>query len=151
MTTYIVTRHEGAMTWMAAEFQPEDDRPQDGEEAVWLTHLEAGRIREFGPGDRVAGVLPINLAADVCLKGAEYWHLSMDVPSEHRGRELTAEEMDDFGAKLVRYAVQPVDDYRMVCERSRDMPGVFSRVWTEPAGKGPQGRHPRFVEEGEVS
>ena len=45
-------------------------------------------------GDTVIGTLPVNLAAEVCARSARYLHLSLEVPREVRGRDLTADEMN---------------------------------------------------------
>ena len=42
----------------------------------------------------VAGALPVHLAAQICSAGSRYFHLEMNVPSGHRDRELTADEME---------------------------------------------------------
>lgn len=56
-----------------------------------------------GPGDTVIGNLPISLIATLNAKGADYLHLEMSVPFEYRGVELSVEQMEGFGAKLVPY------------------------------------------------
>lgn len=65
-----------------------------------MTHL----VGVGGPV-RIIGTLPVNLAAEVCEAGGEYWHLTLNVPPEARGRELTAEEMTKFGARVERMHV----------------------------------------------
>jgi CRISPR-associated protein Csx16 len=57
------------------------------------------------PGDTVAGTLPVQVAAEVCRKGARYLHLSLDLPASARGRELSADEMESFGARLEDFTV----------------------------------------------
>lgn len=52
-------------------------------------------------GNVVIGTLPANLVADVCDKGARYFHLTLDLPLVYRGRELSAAEM---GARLEEYS-----------------------------------------------
>ena len=90
MTTYFVTRHAGAMEWAA----------EHGIAAVPVTHLDTAIIKT---GDTVIGTLPVNLIAEINTKGARYFHLAMDVPEQHRGRNLTAGEMNAFGAVLEEY------------------------------------------------
>ena len=60
------------------------------------------------PGDVVAGTLPVNLAAEVCARGARYLNLSLDLPLHARGRELDAEDMHRYGARLEEYTVRRV-------------------------------------------
>ena len=93
MTTYFVTRHPGARDWAAAEGLTVDRV---------IGHLDPAII---APGDIVVGSLPVNLAAGVCARGAAYLHLSLDLPAELRGRELSAEQMRTCGARLERYVV----------------------------------------------
>jgi CRISPR-associated protein Csx16 len=98
MTTYFITRHPGAIAW-AEQHGVHVDRQ--------IAHLDIDLIR---PGDTVIGSLPVNMAADVCERGAAYIHLSLRIPEPWRGRELTAEQMTAFGAKLECYQLQKTDD-----------------------------------------
>jgi len=94
MTTYLITRHEGAKQWVEEEGISVDAQ---------LDHLEIDQVR---PGDVVLGSLPVNLAAEVCARGGRYFHLSLELPYEARGRELTAEDMRRFGARLEEFWVR---------------------------------------------
>lgn len=97
MTTWFVTRHPGAIEWAARQGLKVDRL---------LDHLDPADIR---PGDSVIGILPVNLAAEVCARGGRFFNLSLDLPPEARGRELTAEELETYGARLEEYLVtQPV-------------------------------------------
>ena len=86
--TFFISRHPGAIEWatrhgiMGAELVPHFD-PEEVE-----------------PGDVVIGTLPINLVAEVNRRGGIYQHLSMDLPADARGKELTADDMDQYGARL---------------------------------------------------
>jgi len=93
MTTFLVTRHKGAVEWARAQ----------GIEAQHVTHLDTGTIK---PGDHVLGTLPVSEVAVVCAHLGRYFHLVLDLPTEARGMELTAQDMDDYGAKLVEYDVR---------------------------------------------
>jgi CRISPR-associated protein Csx16 len=53
----------------------------------------------------VLGTLPVNLAAEVCERGGRYLHLSLDLPPEFRGRELTPADMQRFGARLEEFSI----------------------------------------------
>lgn len=99
MTVYFITRHPGATAWAAECGLRVDHR---------LTHLEAEVLAILRPGDVVAGILPVNLAAAVCARGARFLSLSLDLPPEARGRELDALEMCLYGARLEEYRVQSV-------------------------------------------
>ena len=94
MTTFFVSRHPGAIQWAAQEGFKVDQL---------VTHLDTSLIR---PGDTVLGSLPVNMAAEICAQGARYFHLSLDLPAELRGKELTPEDMRQCGARLEEYDVR---------------------------------------------
>ena len=54
-------------------------------------------------GDNVIGTLPINLVAEVNARGGHYFHLTLEIPADARGKELTANDMRQFGARLEGY------------------------------------------------
>ncbi|MCL2877087.1 MAG: CRISPR-associated protein Csx16 [Betaproteobacteria bacterium] len=88
MTAFFITRHSGALEW-ATRQQLTVDR--------WVTHLDPAEVKA---GDTVIGTLPVNLAARICARGANYLHLSLYLPAEARGRELSADELERYGAHL---------------------------------------------------
>lgn len=94
---YFVTRHRGAVEWARRR----------GIEAEIREHLELSEIR---PGDMVLGTLPVHLAAGVVERGGRYLHLSIDIPRERRGSELTAGDMEAFGATLEEYTLKRVEN-----------------------------------------
>ncbi|MBI4743167.1 MAG: CRISPR-associated protein Csx16 [Betaproteobacteria bacterium] len=96
MTTWFITRHPGARQW-AAQQQLNVDRN--------CTHLDPADV---AAGDIVIGSLPVHLAAAVCARGARYLNLSLDLPAHARGKELTAEELRQFNARLEEYEITPV-------------------------------------------
>jgi CRISPR-associated protein Csx16 len=93
MTTYFVSRHPGAVDWA---------RTQGFSVDIWLPHLDAACLVA---GDVVAGTLPVHLAAAVCARGVTYLHLTIDVPQQFRGTELTANQLKKLGARLEQYDV----------------------------------------------
>lgn len=93
MTTYFITRHPGAVEWAARRGLAVDRQ---------LAHLDPADIR---PGDVVIGTLPVNLAAAVCARGARFFNLSLDLPAEARGRELSAYELERYGARIEEYEI----------------------------------------------
>ncbi len=95
MTSYFVTRHKGAVEWAR----------QRGIEAEHLEHLDPSQLSR---GDVVLGTLPVSVVAEVCLRGARYMHLTLDTPPQMRGKELTVQDMDEFGAKLEEFEVRKV-------------------------------------------
>jgi CRISPR-associated protein Csx16 len=98
MTTYFITRHPGALEWAERQGIHIDQR---------LEHLDPEQIR---PGDRVLGTLPANLAAAVCARGGEYYHLALDMPADARGRELSADDLENYGARLQRYHIEAMPE-----------------------------------------
>lgn len=94
MTAYLVTRHPGAKEWAAR---------QDLKVDRLLDHLNPADIQ---PGDTIIGILPVNLAAEVCARGGRYINISLDLPLSARGRELTADEMECYGARLEEYIAE---------------------------------------------
>lgn len=91
--TWFVSRHAGAIEW-AKRQELGADR--------WTAHLDP---MDVAAGDTVIGTLPVNLAAVVCRRGARYIHLSLDIPLEWRGRELSMEELSEATAQLREHYV----------------------------------------------
>jgi CRISPR-associated protein Csx16 len=98
MATLFVTRHPGAKDW-AQQVGLHVDRQID--------HIKMEEIRE---GDCVIGSLPVNLAAEVCNRGGRYLHLSLDLPPELRGQELSVEQMRCCNARIEEYVVQRLEE-----------------------------------------
>lgn len=94
MTTYFISRHPGAIEWAARQNMAVDQL---------IAHLDPAIINA---GDAVIGSLPVNLAAQVCAAGAAYWHLSLELPAELRGRELSADDLQRLGARVERFDIQ---------------------------------------------
>ena len=93
MTTWFVSRHPGALQWMQQRGPAFDQH---------VPHLDIARVQA---GDRVIGTLPVNLAAQVCARGASYWHLSLNMPANARGQELSSQELLALGATLQQFDV----------------------------------------------
>lgn len=94
MPTYFITRHPGAIAWAQQQGIKVDRQ---------IAHLDMNLVKS---GDTIIGSLPVNLAAEVCDKGASYIHLSLNVPEEWRGQELTAAQMAECRARLERYELK---------------------------------------------
>jgi CRISPR-associated protein Csx16 len=94
MTTTLITRHPGAIEWVARQGLTVDEQ---------LAHLDPTDIQ---PGDVVIGTLPVNLAAEVCARGGRFFNLSLNVPPEARGKELSADDLERYGARLEEYRVE---------------------------------------------
>jgi len=96
MTTWLISRHPGAIEWARREGIAFDRQ---------LDQLELERLAS---GDVVIGNLPIHLVAAVFRRGARYLHLCLHIPRDSRGRELDARQMEAFGARLEEFIVQEV-------------------------------------------
>lgn len=90
-STYLVTRHPGAREWVRRQ----------GMTARSVVDADACFMDRLRPGDTVIGTLPAPLVAAVTATGATYRHLSLDLSPDLRGRELSADEMEAAGARLV--------------------------------------------------
>lgn len=93
MTVWFVTRHAGAVEWARDEGMLVDRV---------VEHFDPDWADE---GDQVLGTLPVNLVAILNARGVTYRHLVLELPSDMRGKELSAQLMRDCGARLVTYRV----------------------------------------------
>lgn len=96
MTTYFISRHSGAIAWAILQGFQVDQQ---------LAHFDVSVVNV---GDMVLGTLPINLVAEVNQRGARYFHLTLELPAELRGQELTAEIMQAYGARLEEFTAHKV-------------------------------------------
>lgn len=96
---WFVSRHPGAVEWA---------RQQGIAVDRWVRHL---RIDETRAGDVVIGTLPVNLAAEVCGRGVMYLNLSLDLPEQWRGRELSAAELVEAGARVEQFVITREDQH----------------------------------------
>ncbi|MBF0145670.1 MAG: CRISPR-associated protein Csx16 [Magnetococcales bacterium] len=108
MTVYFVSRHPGALEWAATQGLVVDRG---------IEHLD---VVEIAPGDRVIGTLPVNIAAEICDRGGHYHHLSLKVPQELRGKELSVAEMIACGARLEEYHIAKIESQRPAEETRRE-------------------------------
>lgn len=97
MTTWFVSRHPGAIAWIKAQ-EFTIDR--------FIDHIDLTLLKA---GDRVIGTLPVNVVAQLCESGIEYWHLNLELPFSARGKELNRKELEQYGAHLQRYDVKALD------------------------------------------
>lgn len=93
---WFVSRHPGAIEWAQRQGLAIDRQ---------CDHLDPEQIL---PGDLVIGTLPIHLAARVCTRGGRYLHLALELPAHARGRELSADELEQYGARLQEFSVREV-------------------------------------------
>ena len=92
--TWFVSRHTGALEWSRRQGLAIERR---------VAHLDATEVEA---GDIVIGTLPVNLAAEVCKRGASYLHLSLELPAAWRGRELSADDLLLLAAHLKPYRIE---------------------------------------------
>lgn len=102
MADYLVGRHKGAVEWARRK----------GIEAEYKEHFEDADVAAIREGDRVYGPLPIQIVAEINRLGGHYFHIEMNVPKDARGRELSADEMEQFKAKEVEYRAERVETKR---------------------------------------
>jgi len=95
MTTWFVSRHPGAVEWAQRQGLQIDQ---------FVPHLEPSQVQS---GDTVIGSLPVNLVAKLCACGVQYLHLSLQLPAHLRGQELSATQLDELGAQLQAFHIQP--------------------------------------------
>jgi CRISPR-associated protein Csx16 len=91
MTTYFISRHAGAIAWAESQGFHIDQQ---------LAHFDVKLVKA---DDVILGTLPVNLIAEVNERGARYFHLTLELPAELRGQELTPEIMRQYGARLEEY------------------------------------------------
>lgn len=94
MTVWFVSRHPGALDWMKRQGVAFDRH---------VAHLDLAQI---AAGDMVIGSLPLNLASEICARGATYLNLSVRLAAADRGRELSADDLARSGATLERYDIR---------------------------------------------
>ncbi|MCQ3925411.1 MAG: CRISPR-associated protein Csx16 [Rhodocyclaceae bacterium] len=98
-TTWLITRHPGAVEWMRRCGIRSD---------VHIPHLDIAKVSR---GDTVIGTLPVQLIAKICEREARYLHLSLNIPAEWRGKELSADELEKCAATLEgHYARKTADE-----------------------------------------
>lgn len=94
MTTWFITRHPGARQWAESAGLAID---------CHCSHLDPAQVR---PGDTVIGTLPVQIAARICERGGRYQHLTLDLPENLRGVELSADDMRTCRARLEEFHLQ---------------------------------------------
>lgn len=98
MSIWFVSRHEGAIEWMKAQSQWHVDH--------FVAHLDVTLVKK---NDVVIGVLPIALAAEVCVRNAEFYALVVPQTYNQRGNEHTFEDMKQAKCYLMRYDIRQID------------------------------------------
>lgn len=98
MKVLFITRHEGAIHWAKA-------REAKLGITEYLSHLSEETIKSLKEGDVVIGILPIQIIARLNKAGILFYALTIDVPQELRGVELTQEQMALVNCKIQNFTV----------------------------------------------
>jgi CRISPR-associated protein Csx16 len=98
MTTWFISRHAGAKKWIEEESGFKIDKKE--------VHFNPSVVQK---NDKVVGSLPIHLVAEVCAKGAKYYHLTLELKRGERGKELTIDEMREANARLEPYFIEKIE------------------------------------------
>lgn len=96
METIIVTRHPALLQYLQKQGLVSADTPV-------FAHADASDVQ----GKHVIGVLPMRLAAAAAI----LTEVSMTVPAELRGQELTLEQIESLNPTLTTYAVKRLWDF----------------------------------------
>lgn len=94
---WMVSRHPGAIEWVKAEGVSVDH---------FVSHLTSDNYPK--PMDIVIGSLPIHLVAELNANNIRFFHLQVNIPSELRGQELSAEQLKALGGTLHEYQAQRI-------------------------------------------
>ena len=90
---YFVSRHAGAHEWASRQ----------GLDVQVVSHFDAECVEV---GDVVIGTLPVQLACRVCDLGGKYFHLTLDLAAEDRGKEISADRMEELGARIEEFDIR---------------------------------------------
>jgi len=107
--TYFITRHQGAIAW-AQQQQLTIDRVVSHLLMPYEEETENNQVslNTLQKGDTIIGTLPIQIAAQVCLQGANYYHLMLDIPVHLRGKNLSASQMNECNARIKPYNIKEI-------------------------------------------
>ena len=84
-TLYIISRHKATIDYLIDKLGKDRD-------VVILEHLNSSD--DIPAGVDVAGNLPVGLIAELVRKGCCFYYVSLKVPPELRGKELSREEVE---------------------------------------------------------
>jgi len=99
MTTYLISRHPASIQWIEQQGIHIDKQ---------LTHLTPEHLKKLQPQDIIIGTLPIQIVAQINQIGAHYYHLTLNIPPEYRGKELTLSHLKKFNATLIEYQAKKI-------------------------------------------
>lgn len=93
---YLVSRHAGAIEWCFRKGYEVDNV---------ISHIDLEQIHS---GDIIIGILPLPMVAAIQQKGGRYLHLSVPLNAELRGVEISADTMEQLGAKVEEFYVEKI-------------------------------------------
>ena len=93
MKRWFVSRHDGAIEWAKRRNLAVDQ---------FVAHLNMNDVQS---GDLVYGTLPVELAAEICRRGARFFSLCVSVTEEQRGCCLTEDDLFRLHARLQEYHI----------------------------------------------
>lgn len=97
MATFFISRHPGAIDWIQQQGVHID---------YFVPHLSVEQVQA---GDCVIGTLPLQLAALLYQRGIRYLHLTLTVPAQWRGQELSAAQLQACQATVQEFIVKSVE------------------------------------------
>lgn len=91
MDTIVITRHAALVEYLKEQGIIDDN-------VTVIEHATADAVRD----KHVIGVLPVHLATLT----AKYTNLTMNVPQDKRGQELTLDEVREYAGDAVTYEIR---------------------------------------------
>lgn len=98
---YFICRHQGTIEWIKKQKNIKID--------VFLEHLDL-RETEIRAEDTVIGILPIDIAAQVCAKGAKFYALKIHQELSERGQIFSADKVEKMNVSLRRFQVTDLEE-----------------------------------------
>ena len=98
----LISRHLATVEWLKSKGVAVDKHQ---------SHFDTKNVKT---GDVIIGNLPIQMVAEVCIKGGEYHHIEIDLPKDLRGKELTVDNLNQLGAKIVQYNASKIQDAKVL-------------------------------------
>ena len=92
MTTFIITKHVGAVQWA---------KNKGIEHDIYLEDLNL--IHELKAGDVVVGTLPIHVVYELNQRDINYLHIALDIPAELNDQALDAAQLEACNARIESY------------------------------------------------
>lgn len=100
---FIVTRHIGIVSVIKEML-----KGTNFETVKVLPFWSDNDTKELKKGETVIGVLPVDIIADICEKGGNYYHLFLNIPQELKWKELTEEQVRNLKPRLEEFSVNRV-------------------------------------------